>query len=197
VTRSNTTQPQRAFARILCAAAFGVASLAASAAPVVVGSYDPATKQSLAFYDLLVSSFADGTPITKLYTAYSRVSKAFFLVRGGRHANGAGCRKEVFRLVPVAGNRLALADPAKPSTAWQANQILTQIFATFDCTSFACMDCISSDPSDPLGAGTNLEQPSCVCNPDLASSAQGECTTTKPGLGGPYGAGEIVVQPPA
>jgi len=192
---------RKIFWRAAVARAFATATLCAAAAgaiaqPVVVGAYDPATRQSRAFYDLLISSFADGTPITKMYTAYSTVSQSFYLVRGGRQPNGAGCRREVFRLVPVAGNRLAIADPVNKSLAWQPRPILTKIYATFDCTSFSCMDCISSDPDDPLGAGTNLENPSCVCNPNMGVGGGGECTTTKPGLGGPYGPAEIVVQTP-
>jgi hypothetical protein len=183
-----------AVVRALAAASLCAAAAGAIAQPVVVGAYDPATRQSLAFYDVLVSSFADGTRITKMYTAYSTISQSFYLVRGGRQPNGAGCRREVFRLVPVAGNRLAIADPVNKSLPWIAKPIPTKIYATFDCTSFSCMDCISSD--DPLGAGTSLEEPSCVCNPNLGASASGECTTTKPGLGGPYGPGEIVVQTP-
>jgi hypothetical protein len=38
-------------------------STSAAAAPMVVGSVNPATKQVTIFQDLLVSSFSDGTPI--------------------------------------------------------------------------------------------------------------------------------------
>lgn len=194
MTAAFASSSRRAVARALAAFTLGAAACAAGAAPVVVGTYDPATRQSRAFYDLLVSSFADGTPITRLYTAYSTVSKSFYLVRGGRNVGGQGCRTEVFRLVPVAGRKLAIADPTNSALAWNPKPILTKIYATFDCTSFSCMDCLSSD--DALGAGTSLEEPQCVCNPDLGSSAQGECTTTKPGLGGPYGPAEIVFETP-
>jgi hypothetical protein len=64
------------------------------------------------------------------------------------------------------------------------------MYATFDCTSTDCLNCMSGDPGDPLGA--DLDNPGCVCDPAFG----GTCETTKPGLSGPYGPGAIVVAGP-
>jgi hypothetical protein len=150
---------------------------------VVVGGYDPQTHVAWTFSDVLVSSFADGTPIERLRVGYSAASSSYYFNRAGRNATG-GCRSEFFRLVPISGNRLAIADPANPNIAWNLKLIPQKMYATFDCTSTSCMSCGSS-PS------TDLDAPHCVCD-----TQDGACTTTKPGLGGPYGPGQVVFQAP-
>lgn len=168
-----------------------LAATAASAAPVVVGSVNPSTKRLTVFEDLLVRSFADGAPIERFYGGYSTGSKAYFLTRAGKRAGG-GCRTEVFRLVRIAGNRVAIADPGKPSIAWNP-QILSNMYATFDCTSTDCMNCLSGDASDPLGA--DMSNPGCACEV-VGGAFNGVCDTAMPGTGGPYGPGAIVVAAP-
>jgi len=184
--------PLRSFARCASVALLAAAAQAATAAPIVVGTHDPATHTTYDLKNVYISSFADGTPITKFRLGYSQVSKAYFFSRGGWSPT-RGCRTEVFRLVPISGNRLAIADPTDQNMAWGVKPIPTKMYASFDCISTFCMDCLSSD--DALGANTDLENPHCVCNPNLGVGGQGECTTTKPGLGGPYGPGAIVFQP--
>lgn len=184
----------RALARPLAAFALAAAATQAFAAgPVVVGRYDPSSGLAYTMENVYVSSFADGTPITKFAIGYSQPSKAYYLLRAGQ-PKGGGCRKEVFRLVPISGNRLAIADPNNINLAWGVNPIPTRLYATFDCTSATCMDCVASDGT---GSGVgSLEEPYCVCSPVAGSAGQGECTTNKPGTGGPYGVGAIVIQAP-
>jgi hypothetical protein len=162
----------------------------ANAAPVVVGSVDPLTKRVTVFEDLLVKTFADGTPILNLYGKYNSASKDYFLIRAGTNATG-GCRTEAFQLVKIAGNRLAIASSSNPSIAWNPTLIPSKMFATFDCTSSDCLFCEASDTSDPLGGDPNND---CACT--QTGSLAGVCTKTRPGLGGPYGPGAIVVAGP-
>lgn len=164
-----------------------LAAGSAHAAPVVVGSVNPVTQRPTIFEDLMVKTFADGTSIERLYGGYSTTWKAYFLVRAGKV--GTGCRTEVFRLVRLSGNRLAIADAARPSTAWNPRNILTKIYATFDCTSTDCLNCVTGNPDDPLGA-----DPSSGCACDITFGS-GTCETHKPGLGGPYGPGALTTLP--
>lgn len=177
-------------ALLLCT---GAATSAAVADPVVVGRRDPATGTYITLENVLVANWLDGVPILKQRIGFSRVSNAWFLLRAGRGA-AQGCRTEVFRLVEISGSRLAIADPTNPNLAWGVNPIPTKIYPTFDCVSFSCMDCLSS--ADGQGADTNLDEPHCVCNPELGASTQGECKTTQPGLGGPYRPVDLVIQTP-
>jgi hypothetical protein len=146
----------------------------ASAAPVVVGSVNPVTNRVTVFEDLMVRTFADGGIIQHFHGGYGSGSGTYFLVRAGKTATG-GCRTEVFRLVRVSGNRLAIADSSNPSNPWNP-QILQQMFATFDCTSTDCLFCISGNPDDPLGTDPDS---GCVC--DQTGAFSGKCEKVKPG----------------
>jgi hypothetical protein len=169
----------------------GLAAASAGAAPVVVGSVNPVTKRITVFEDLMVKTFADGTAIQHFHGGYSTPSKAYFLVRSGQAAK-RGCHTEVFRLVRISGNRVAIADTANPMVAWNPKGILTNMYATFDCTSTDCMNCLTGDPvNDPLGA--DLDNPGCACEPNGVFT--GTCNTSKPGLGGPYGPGALTTLP--
>lgn len=166
-------------------AAFGVG--AAGAQPVIVGSVDPQSMRVTVFEDLLVKKFSDGSPITKLYGKHLAISNGFQLLRAGKLANGA-CRTEVFKLVRLTGNRLAIAAPGSASLAWNPRSIPQKMFATFDCTSYDCFSCDSSNPSDPLGTQSET---SCACR----DTTGGNCNTVAPGTGGPYGPGDLVTLP--
>jgi hypothetical protein len=146
----------------------------ASAAPVVVGSVNPVTNRVTVFEDLMVKTFADGGMIQHFYGGYGSESGAYFLVRAGKTAMG-GCRTEVFRLVRIPGNRVAIADPSNPSVAWNP-QIPSKMFATFDCTSTDCLFCESDNPSDPLGAQSTS---GCMCT--QTGALAGVCEKARPG----------------
>jgi hypothetical protein len=161
-----------------------VGATSASAAPVVVGSVNPVTNRVTIFEDLMVKTFADGGIIQHFYGGYGNESGAYFLVRAGKTATG-GCRTEVFRLVRISGNRVAIADPANPSIAWNP-QIHVMMFATFDCTSPTCGFCETGNPNDPLGTSP---QSGCAC--DQSSGSSGRCEKVKPGSLS-YGAPQIV-----
>jgi len=165
-----------------------LAAPAAFAQHVVVGSVDPATQRVTIFQDILVSSFADGTPITRMWGKVNSVSNGFQWLSAGRTAAGA-CRTEVFTLVRLAGNRLAVAVSVngllKP---WDPRQIPQKMFATFDCTSTSCAACDSGNPNDPMGTNPNS---GCACN-----DGGGQCQQTAPGMGGPYGSGDLVILTP-
>ena len=165
----------------------------AFAQPVVVGSVNPVTQRITIFEDILVSTFADGTPITRMWGksngSTNGISNGFQWLRAGKTATGA-CRTEVFTLVRISGNRLAVATSINGVLApWEPRNIPTKIYATFDCTSTDCLACDSGNPSDPMGTDPNS---GCVCS----DGASGQCTKTAPGLGGPYGAGELVILTP-
>jgi hypothetical protein len=147
----------------------------ASAAPVVVGSVNPVTNRVTIFEDVMVKTFADGGIIEHFYGGYGNESGAYFLVRAGKIATG-GCRTEVFRLVRISGNRVAIADPSNPSIPWN-RQIPQKMFATFDCTSTDCLFCESGNPADPLG--TNPDS-GCACNQGTGAFA-GTCAKARPG----------------
>jgi hypothetical protein len=164
-------------------AAFGATS--ASAAPVVVGSVNPQTNRVTIFEDLMVKTFSDGGRILYFHGGYGAGSGTYFLVRMGKSASG-GCRTEVFRLVKLANNRLAIADSSNPLTAWNP-QILSNMFATFDCTSTDCLFCVSGDQNDPLGSDP---QSGCACDQGTGSFA-GTCTSVRPGTLS-YGPAQIV-----
>jgi len=165
----------------------------AFAQPVVVGSVNPVTQRVSIFEDILVSSFADGTPITRMWGksngSTNGISNGFQWLRAGKTITGA-CRTEVFTLVRISGNRLAVATSVngvlKP---WDWRQLPQKMFATFDCTSTSCFACDSGNAADPMGTDPNS---GCVCS----DGASGQCTKTAPGLGGPYGPGELVVLTP-
>jgi hypothetical protein len=161
---------------------------------VVVGSVDPHTQRVTIFNDILVSTFADGTPITRMWGksngTTNGISNGFQWLRAGKTASGA-CRTEVFTLVRLVGNRLAVATSVNGALRpWDPRQIPQKMFATFDCTSTSCFACDSGNPADPLGTDPNS---GCVCG-DGASG--GQCTKVAPGMGGPYGTGDLVILTP-
>jgi hypothetical protein len=160
-----------AFAALL--AALGATN--ASASPVIVGSVNPQTNRVTIFEDLMVKTFADGGRIQYFHGGYGAASGTYFLVRMGKSASG-GCRTEVFRLVRLSNNRLAIADPSNLSLPWNG-QIPSNMFATFDCTSTDCLFCVSGDQNDPLGADP---QSGCGCDQGTGSFA-GTCTSVRPG----------------
>jgi len=173
---------------MLLGIAFVGTALAAGVAradPVIVGSVDPQSMRVTIFEDLMVKKFADGSAITKLYGKYNAISNGFQFLRAGKLANGA-CHTEVFNLVRLAGNRLAIAAPGNPSLAWEPRLIPQKMFATFDCTSYDCMSCDSSNPlDDPQGTQSGTH---CVCR----DATGGTCNTVAPGTAGPYGPGALV-----
>ena len=146
-----------------------------NAAPVVVGSVNPVTNRVTIFEDFMVKTFADGGMIQHFHGGYGTGSRAYFLVRAGKSATG-GCRTEFFRLVRIENNRLAIADPSNNSMAWNP-QIISKMFATFDCTSSDCLFCESADQNDPLGADP---ESGCACNQGTGSFA-GTCQSARPG----------------
>ena len=168
--------------------ALALAGPAAFAQTVVVGSVDPQTQAVTIFKDILVSSFADGLPITKMYGKHSAISNGFQLLRAGKQANGA-CRTEVFTLVRLSGNRLAIAAPLTSTNGmlkpWDPRILPQKMFATFDCTSTSCAFCDSGNPLDPMGTDPNS---SCAC-----SDGGSGCQKVGPGMGGPYGPGDLVI----
>ena len=147
----------------------------ASAAPVVVGSVNPLTNRVTIFEDLMVKTFADGGMIHHFHGGYGAGSGTYFLMRAGKTAAG-GCRTEFFRLVRIANNRLAIADSSNPLVAWNP-QIISKMFATFDCTSSDCLFCESGNQNDPLGTDPDS---GCACNQGTGSFA-GTCTSARPG----------------
>lgn len=182
------------FRRAAMALALATPALAALAQPVVVGSVDPATQRVTIFQDILVSSFADGTPITRMWGKSNGftngISNGFQWLRAGKTAQGT-CRTEVFTLVRVSGNRLALAISVNGQLRpWDPRNIPQKMFATFDCTSTGCLTCDSGNPNDPMGVDPNS---GCICNDPGGSGGSGGCLQAKPGLGGPYGVPELVI----
>jgi len=162
---------------------------AAFAQTVVVGSVDPLTQRVTIFQDILISSFADGTPITRMWGKVNGISNGFQWLRAGKTATGA-CRTEVFTLVRISGNRLAVATSVGGVLQpWDPRRIPQKMFATFDCTSTSCFACDSGNPADPMGTSPNS---GCVCS----DGASGQCQQTAPGMGGPYGAGDLVILTP-
>ena len=153
----------------------GATTTHAAPSAVVVGSVNPLTNRVTIFEDLMVKTFADGGVIQHFHGGYGTGSRAYFLVRAGKSASG-GCRTEFFRLVRLENNRLAIADPSNNSIAWNPN-ILSKMFATFDCTSSDCLFCESGDQNDPLGTDP---QSGCACNQGDGSFA-GACQSARPG----------------
>ncbi len=153
----------------------------ANAAPdiVVIGSVDPMTNRVTMFEDLLIKQFLDGGAIHRLYGRYDIKSKSYYFVRAGKTTNG-DCLTEVFNLVRVAGNRLALAE-SDGLTAWRPI-ILQKLGPTFDCTSMDCFSC------EPGGIPQFGEKPECGC------SDGGRCDATRPGTT-MYGPGQLVSLP--
>lgn len=167
------------------------AAPAVFAQPVVVGSINPVTQRITIFEDILVTSFADGTPITRMWGksngSTNGISNGFQWLRAGKTASGA-CRTEVFTLVRISGNRLVVAASVNGVlTPWDVRYIPQKMFAAFDCTSTDCVACDSGNPADPMGTDPNS---GCAC-----SAGGGQCQQTKPGLGGPYGPRDLVVLP--
>jgi hypothetical protein len=154
-------------------AALGATS--ASAAPVIVGSVNPQTNRVTIFEDLMVKTFSDGGRIQYFHGGYSTGSGAYFLVRAGKSASG-GCRTEVFTLVRLANNRLAIADSSDASKPWNP-LIIPTMFATFDCTSSDCLFCVSGNQEDPLGTDPDS---GCACDQGTGSFA-GKCDKIRPG----------------
>ena len=182
--------PRTALRRALLALCLSTPT--AFAQHVVVGSVDPATQRVTIFQDILVSSFADGTPITRMWGKSNGftngISNGFQWLRAGKTTTGA-CRTEVFTLVRLSGNRLAVATSVggvlKP---WDPRLLPQKMFATFDCTSTSCAACDSGNPADPMGTNPNS---GCACN-----DGGGQCQQTAPGMGGPYGSGDLVILTP-
>lgn len=172
---------------LTCLTLLAASGAALAGPPVVVGRVEvvDGMERGYELKDVYITSFADHTPITRFKVAFSTVSNAWVFVRSGTRAGG-GCRTEVFRLVRLADNRLAIADPTDPLLAWGVKKIPSKMYPTFDCTSTDCMDCRAGVDISTL----NLSQPKCVC------ADSGTCKTTKPGLGGPYGPGDVVIQAP-
>lgn len=167
---------------LACLTLLAAGSSAFASSLVIVGRVDTATQYlRYEMTEVYISSFADGTPITRLQLGYSSVSKAYYFLRAGTTASG-GCRTEVFRLVKLADNRLAVADPANPNIAWGVKQPWPKIRATFDCTSTSCPHCnpVSDDSLD-------FDVPRCQCQGGTAG-----CKPRAPGTGGPYGPYDLV-----
>ena len=124
----NTTLKHWCGAAALLLAALTSAN--AAAAPVVVGSVNPATQQVTIFQDLLASSFPDGTPIQHMYGRFDAVAREFVLVRAGKTSVG-GCRTDAFRLLRIPNNRLALALDSLTPVLWDGNGVIRPLKLCF------------------------------------------------------------------
>jgi hypothetical protein len=88
-----------------------------TAAPVVVGSINPATRQITIFQDILVTSFQDGTPIYHIYGDFNEASQELLMIRIGKTSEDV-CQTDVLRLLRISGNRLALAADHQTQKLW-------------------------------------------------------------------------------
>jgi hypothetical protein len=104
-----------------------------TAAPVVVGSINPATRQITIFQDILVSSFQDGTPIHHIYGNFNDISNGFLMIRAGKTSEGV-CQTDVFRLLRLSGNRLALAADSLTEVPWDGTGSIRPIKLCFSGT---------------------------------------------------------------
>jgi len=120
----------------------------AGAAPVVVGSVNPDTKQVTIFQDFLVKQFLDETPILNTYGASNENSKSFIMVRAGKTAAGS-CQTDAFKLVRLSGNRLALTESPMTEKPWNGVGTVLEIKK---CFSGSCQgSCqVLGDPATPL-----------------------------------------------
>jgi len=142
-----------------------ITSIAASAlaAPVVVGSVNPDTKQVTIFNDLLVREFQDGTPISRIYGGFKEITNDFIMVRAGK-SHSRVCQTDTFRLVRISGNRLAIAANEFGRVAWNGIDDVPTLKRCFSetCSGF-CQ--VLGDPS--TSHATDYQ---CQC-----SSANGFC----------------------
>ncbi len=162
---------------------FGMVALISnnvSAAPVVVGSVNPDTMEVTIFKDLLVKKFQDGTPINNIYGRYFNKTKEFLMVRAGKSAEGY-CQTDAFRLVPLTGNRLAIA-AENPNLPWDG---IGKIITIKKCFSGSC-----SGYCQVLGNPDTIDTDDYICN---CTSASGPCENT---LNQFYKLDEIVWQGP-
>lgn len=142
-------------------------SAGASAAPVVVGSVNPDTKQVTIFQDLLVKQFQDGTPIANIYGRFDQAAQEFVMLRAGKSAAGT-CQTDAFRLVRLSGNRLAIARDSLTATPWNG---FGTVHTLKRCLSETCSgNCQAlGDPDTPF----DLTDYYCLC-----TSASGNCEAT-------------------
>lgn len=157
-------------------------STSAAAAPVVVGSVNPATKQVTIFQDLLVSSFSDGMPIRHMYGRFDDVTHEFLMVRAGKTAEG-GCQTDAFRLLRIPGNRLALALDSLTPVLWDGAGTIRPLKRCFSGTCQGWCQ-VLGNPDTPL----DLTDYVCHC-----ANGSGAC---EPALPDGYQAKDIVVQGP-
>lgn len=152
------------FAALLLAVSL---SAGANAAPVVVGSVNPDTKQVTIFQDLLVKQFQDGTPIANFYGKFEESAQEFIMVRAGKSAAG-NCQTDAFRLVRLSGNRLAVARDGLTRVPWNG---IGTVHTLRRCLSETCSgNCQAlGDPDTPL----DLTDYYCLC-----TSASGNCEAT-------------------
>ena len=138
---------------------------AASAAPVIVGSVNPATNPVTIFKDLLVKTFPDGSPIQHIHGRYNEATQEYLLVRAGRNELGE-CQTDAFQLARTSNNRLAISIGGK--IAWNGiGEIRALAFCVSDtCTQFCRVVANSSTPHD-------LDDYACEC-----SSNNGNCEAT-------------------
>ena len=150
----------------LTAVAFLAISNIAIAAPVVVGSVNPDTKQITIFKDLLVNKFLDGTPILNFYGSFDETSKEYIMVRAGKAPDGT-CQTDAFRLVRIPGNRLAIARDNLTHAPWHGNGSIYTLKTCFSTTcSGSCQ--VLGVPETP-----DLTDYECFC-----SSGSGQCEAT-------------------
>jgi hypothetical protein len=110
------------------------------------------------FQDMLVTTFADGTPIQHLYGRFDAVTHAFLLVRTGKMANG-DCRTEALRLLRLAGNRLALATNTGSSVPWNGTGTIRLLKLCFKGTCQGSCQ-VLGNPETPL----DLQDYLCWCS---------------------------------
>lgn len=130
----------------------------ALAAPIVVGSVHPVTHQVTIFQDMLVTTFADGTPIQHLYGRFDAVTREFLLVRTGKMAAG-DCRTEALRLLRLSGNRLALATNTVSSVPWNGTGTIRLLKLCFKGTCQGSCQ-VLGNPETPL----DLQDYLCWCS---------------------------------
>jgi hypothetical protein len=176
----NTTRKYWLGAAALLLAA--LISTNAAAAPVVVGSVNPATNHVTIFQDLLVPSFPDGTPIQHLYGRFDAGAHEFLLVRAGKTAAG-GCRTDAFRLLRLSGNRLALALDSLTPIPWDGAGVIRPLKLCFSGTCQGWCQ-VLGNPDTPLDPTDYL----CQC-----ADGPGAC---EPGLLNGYKPEDIVWQGP-
>ena len=168
---SRVSTANSVFSRLLCLTTLAIIllmSINANAAPVVVGSVNPETKQVLIFQDFLVKQFLDGTPILNTYGAYDENSKSFIMVRAGKTASGA-CQTDAFKLVRLTGNRLALTESVLNTKPWNGVGSILQIKKCFSNTCQGSCQ-VLGDTSTPF----DLDDYICQCSSSGSSSQKCE-----------------------